>query len=70
MTIRGWRSRLSQALQTIPPGSFLRTNPATYEMELVGRDGLPLAEDKQRIFFAQFPEVTLATLKASLLHGS
>ncbi len=57
-----------QALRSIPAGSFLRYNSASYEMELVGRDGSPLAADKQRTFFAQLPEVTLATLKASILH--
>jgi hypothetical protein len=39
-------------------------------MELIGRDGLPLAAEKQRSFFAQLPEVTLATLKGSILHCS
>jgi hypothetical protein len=60
----------SRALRSIPTGSFLRYNPATYEMELVGVDGVPLAAETQRTFFAQLPEVTLATLKASLLHCS
>ena len=59
-----------QALQSIPAGSFLRYNPVSYEMELIGRDGSPLAAEKQRTFFAQLPEVTLATLKASILHCS
>jgi hypothetical protein len=60
----------SRALRSIPAGSFLRYNRATYEMELVGGDGVPLAVETQRSFFAQLPEVTLATLKASLLHCS
>ena len=34
----------------------------------MGRDGCPLAAEQQRSFFAQLPEVMLATLKASLLH--
>jgi hypothetical protein len=62
------RTAAARALRSIPAGSFLRHNPATYEMEVVGGDGVPLATEKQRTFFAQLPEVTLATLKASLLH--
>jgi hypothetical protein len=60
----------SRAVRSMPAGSFLRYNPATYEIEVVSRDGLPLAVEQQRTFFAQLPEVTLATLKASLLHCS
>jgi hypothetical protein len=57
-----------RALRSLPPGAFLRTNPTTDEMELVDRDGRPLAAEQQRCFFAQLPEVTLATLQASLRH--
>jgi hypothetical protein len=60
----------SRALRGIPAGSFLRHNPTTSEMELVSGDGIPLPGELQRRFFAQLPEVTLATLKASLLHCS
>ena len=64
------QSSAARALHSIPAGSFLRYNPETKEMELLGRDGLPLAAEKQHTFFALLPEVTRATLKASLLHGS
>jgi hypothetical protein len=64
------QSSAARALHSIPAGAFLRHNPVTREMELVSRDGLPLTAEKQHTFFALLPEVTLATLKASLLHGS
>ena len=63
------RTATARALRAIPVGSFLRYNAATAEMEVVGRDGQPLAADRQDRFFAQLPEVTLVTLKASLLHS-
>lgn len=61
-------SPASRALRSFPLGSFLRYDPTTHEMELVGSDGLPLPAEKQRSFFLQLPETTRATLKASLLH--
>ena len=64
------QSSAARALHSIPAGSFLRYNPATQEMELLSRDGLPLTAERQHTFFALLPEVTLATLKASLLHGA
>jgi hypothetical protein len=36
-------------------------------MELVDRNGIRLATDLQESFFSQLPEVTFATLKASIL---
>jgi len=59
----------SRALQSIPAGSFLRHNPITTELELVGYDGMPLAAEKQQSFFSQLPEVTVATLKVSILYS-
>jgi len=56
----------SRALRSLPSGLFLRANPTTDKMELVDRDGQPLAAEQQLRFFAQLPEVTLATLQASL----
>ena len=57
-----------RALKSIPAGSFLRYDPTTREMELVNRDGVPLTAEHQHSFFSQLPEVTLATLKASIIH--
>lgn len=58
----------SRAPLTMPAGSFLRHNPTTHELELVGRDGAPLSPEAQQAFFAQLPEVTVATLKVSILY--
>jgi hypothetical protein len=60
---------MSRALRSIPTGSFLRHNPITSELELVGRDGTPLAAEEQQSFFSQLPEVTVATLKVSILYS-
>lgn len=59
---------VSRALPSIPAGSFLRHDPLTSELELVGPDGAPLTLEQQRAFFSQLPEVTFATLKASILY--
>ena len=64
------RTAAARALRAIPAGSFLRYNATTAAMEVIGRDGRPLAAERQHRFFAQLPEVTLATLKASMLHCS
>ena len=60
----------SRALRSIPAGSFLRFDPTTQEMELVGPDGAPLAVEQQRSFFHELPETMRATLKACLLHSA
>lgn len=63
------RRRIARrALKSIPAGSFLRYDPTTREMELVSRDGVPLTAERQQSFFSQLPEVTLVTLKASIIH--
>jgi len=61
-------SSASRALQSIPAGSFLRRNPITSELELVGCDGMPLSTETQQSFFSQLPEVVAATLKVSILY--
>ena len=61
------RTAAVRALRSIPAGSFFRYNAATAEVEVVGRDGQPLAPEQQQRFLAQLPEVTLANLKAGLL---
>jgi hypothetical protein len=58
----------SRALLSIPAGSFLRHNSTTRELELVGSDGAPLTPEQQQAFFSQLPEVTVATLKVSILY--
>ena len=63
------RTAAARALRSIPAGSFLRYNAAD-ELEVVARDGRPLAADQQQRFLAQLPEVTLANLKVGLLHCS
>jgi hypothetical protein len=57
----------SRAFLSMPAGSFLRHNPITSELELVGFDGMPLAVEIQQSFFSGLPEVTIATLRVSIL---
>ena len=64
------RTAAAHALRSIPAGSFLRYNAAVAEIEVLDRDGRPLAPETQERFLAQLPEVTLANLKAGLLRCS